>query len=168
MTLYELTTTFNDFLGAVESGDVPEEAIADTLEAIEADIDTKIDNTACLIKQLEAEEAAVEAEEKRLVQRRKAKAAARERITAYLGDMLSALGKDRFENARVSISFRKTPAKVVVADEPGFIRWAMENDDSLISYGRPTLNKTAIKAAIENGRALDGVEIATGRKMQIK
>ena len=31
MTLYELTTTFNDFLGAVENGDVPEEAIADTL-----------------------------------------------------------------------------------------------------------------------------------------
>ena len=49
MTLYELMNGYKDFLMAVENGDIPEEAIADTLESIEASIDDKIDNTACAL-----------------------------------------------------------------------------------------------------------------------
>lgn len=168
MTLYELANGYKEFLSAVDDGVIPEEAIADTLEGIEADIDTKIDNTACLIKELEAEEAAIQAEEERLSQRRKSKAAARERISNYLSDMLHEIGKTEFESPRVRIGFRKTPGKVIAEDESGFIRWAMENDDSFITYGKPTLNKTAIKTALAAGRVLDGVRIETGEKMTIK
>lgn len=168
MTLYELATEYKEFLAAVDEGDIPEEAIADTLQCIEADIDTKIDNTACLIKELEAEEAAIKAEEDRLAQRRKSKAAARERVSDYLAAMMQEIGKSDFESARVRIGFRKTPGKVIAEDEGSFIRWAMEHDDSLISYGKPTLNKTAIKTALETGRVLNGVRIETGVKMTIK
>lgn len=168
MTLYELMEGYENFLRAVESGDVPEEAIADTLEAIEADIDEKIDNTACLLKVLEAEEKAIKEEEDRLAERRKVKANARERIKSYLTDMLLAMGKTEFETPRNKISFRKTPGKVVLADEKAFIEWAIVNDDSLLTYGKPAVNKTAIKLAIEGGRKINGAEIVVSQNMQLK
>lgn len=168
MNLYELSSVYKNFLIAVDNGEIPEEAIADTLEAIEGAIDEKIDNIACVLKVLEAEEAAIKAEEDRLAQRRKAKANAKERTKNYLSEMLIALGKTEFETARNKITFRKTPGKVVFADEKAFIEWALVNDDSLLTYGKPTVNKTAIKTAIEDGKELSGVEIVVSQSMQLK
>ena len=168
MKLYELASAYDDFLMAVKNGDLPEEAIADTLESIEADITEKVDSIACMLKVLEAEEKAIKEEEDHLAERRKVKANAKNRLKAYLSDMLLAMGKTDFETARNKITFRKTPGKVVVADESAFIGWALENDESLINYGKASLNKTAIKQAIESGREFDGVEIVVSQSMQLK
>lgn len=168
MTLYELTSGYASFLEAIENGDIPADAIADTLESIEAEIDEKIDNTACMIKSLEAMEAAIKAEEDRLAERRKVKANLRERLKTYLSDMLLSMGKTEWESARNKISFRKTPGKVVVANERAFIEWAAANDESLITIGKPTLNKTAIKLALEAGKQIEGAEIVVGQNMQLK
>jgi hypothetical protein len=168
MTLYELMNEYKDFINAVESGDIPEDAIADTLESIEASIEDKIDNTACLLKVLEAEEAAIKAEEDRLAERRKVKANTRERIKTYLSEMLLAMGKTEFESPRNKISFRKTPGKVVFADEKAFIEWASQYDDSLLTYGKPTVNRTAVKMAIEGGKEINGAEIVVSQSMQLK
>lgn len=168
MNLYELMNDYKNFLSAVENGDIPEDAIADTLESIEATIEDKIDNTACMLKVLEAEEAAIKAEEERLAQRRKVKANVKNRLKNYLSDMLLAMGRTEFESPRNKITFRKTPGKVVFADEKAFIEWASQNDDSLLTYGKPTVNKTAVKMAIEDGRDLSGVEIVVSQSMQLK
>lgn len=168
MTLYELTSGYASFLEAIENGDIPADAIADTLESIEAEIDEKIDNTACMIKSLEAMEAAIKAEEDRLAERRKVKANLRERLKTYLSDMLLSMGKTEWESARNKISFRKTPGKVVLDDEKAFIEWAIANDDSLVTYGKPSVNKTAIKMAIESGRDINGAEIVTTNNIQLK
>lgn len=168
MTLYEMMTAYKDFLTAVENGDIPEEAIADTLEGIESSIDEKIDNIACMLKSLAAEEAAIKAEEERLAQRRKSKVNLQDRLKNYLSDMLLAMGKTEFENPRHKISFRKTPGKVVFDDEKAFIEWAQVNADSLLNYGKPTVDKTAIKVALANGAELNGVRIESGQSMTIK
>lgn len=168
MTLYELMTDYKEFLCAVENGDIPEEAIADTLEAIEATIEDKIDNIACVIKTLDAEEAAIKAEEDRLEARRKAKANTKEKVKAYLADMLISSGKTEFESPRNKISFRKTPGKVVFEDEKAFIEWAQVNADSLLTYGKPTVNKTAVKLAIESGEEINGAKIVVSQSMQLK
>ena len=168
MTLYEMMTAYRDFLTAVENGDIPEDAIADTLEGIESSIDEKIDNIACMLKSLAAEEAAIKAEEERLAQRRKVKANVQDRLKNYLSDMMLAMGKTEFENPRHKISFRKTPGKVVFDDEAKFIEWASINADSLLNYGKPTVDKTAIKAALANGAELNGVRIESSQSMTIK
>lgn len=168
MTLYELMSDYENFLIAVENGDIPEDAIADTLEAIEGTIDEKIDSIACMMKSLEAEEAAIKAEEDRLAQRRKVKTNTRERLKSYLSEMLLAMGKTEFESARNKISFRKTPGKVVLDDEKAFIEWASQNDDSLLTYGKPTVNKTAIKEAIDSGKEIQGAKIVVGKNLVLK
>lgn len=42
MTLYELSSQFEQFMAAVESGEIPEEAIVDTLESMNCDIGEKL------------------------------------------------------------------------------------------------------------------------------
>ena len=168
MTLYELMTDYKNFLSAVEYGDIPEEAIEDTLGAIEGDIDEKIDNIACVLKELVSEEKAIKDEVTRLEERLKVKANARERTKNYLSDMLLALGKTEFESSRNKITFRKTPGKVVIDDEKAFIEWAQINADSLLTYGKPTVNKTAVKIAIEGKADIPGAKIVVSQSMQLK
>ena len=50
MNLYEISADYQRFQEQVESGEIPEEAIADTLEAIEGNFDDKVDSIACIIK----------------------------------------------------------------------------------------------------------------------
>ena len=168
MKLYELKAVYENFLEAIEAGEIPEEAIADTLESIEADIEEKADSIACLLKGLDADIAAIKAEEDRLEQRRKSKEKTKESIKEYLSSTLLAMGKTQIETARNKISFRKTPPKVVFDDEKSFIEWAILNDDSLLTYGKPTVNKTAIKEAIESGKEINGAKIVVGQNIQIK
>ena len=168
MTLYELMTDYKNFLSAVENGDIPEEAIVDTLEAIEGDINEKIDNIACVLKVLEAEEKAIKDEVSRLEARLKVKVNAKNRTKNYLSEMMLSMGKTEFESPRNKITFRKTPGKVVFDDEKKFIEWAKINADGLLNYGKPSVDKTAIKVALANGAEIEGVRIESGQSMTIK
>lgn len=159
MTLYELMTSYKDFLVAVENGDIPEEAIADTLEAIEASLDEKIDNTACVIKVLEAEEAAIKAEEERLAKRRKAKEKAKEKVKAYLSEMILAVGKTEFESPRNKLSFRRS--EETVCDKNVLDAKWMRKKETF----EP--DKVAIKNAILSGEKIPGAEIVVKQNLQI-
>ena len=73
MKLYELREEYNALLAAIESGDtdIPEEALRDTLEAIDGEIREKAISIAALIKSLKADIAIFKAEEERLATRRR-------------------------------------------------------------------------------------------------
>ena len=167
MKLYEITAEYERFLAAIDAGEIPEEAIKDTLESIEALLEDKADNIACMIKQLKAEAAAIKAEEATLADRRKAKENTVERLTTYLSETLLAAGKTKIETARNKISFRKS-ASVVFDDEAAFVEWARDCRDDLLTYKTPTVNKTAIKEAIANGEAVNGARIESKNNIQIK
>ena len=52
MTLYEINQTYQEFFDKVESGEIPEEAVSDTLESLDGEFEDKADNIACYIKSL--------------------------------------------------------------------------------------------------------------------
>ena len=134
-------------------------------EAIEGEIEYKADNLACVLKTLEAEAAAIKAEEKNLAERRKQKENASERIKSYLSDILQKLDINKLETARNKITFRKSES-VIVND--GFIAWARENRDDLLTFSEPTVNKTAIKKALKDGAEIEGAYIESKQNIQIK
>lgn len=168
MKLYELSKDYENLILAIENGDIPEEALQDTLESIEVLLDEKADNIACWIKQLTAEAEAIKAEEDKLKARRTAKLNRAERLTEYLAECLTNAGRNKIETARNVISFRKTPPKVVFDNEGKFIEWAMNNADSLLKYSKPTVDRTAVKVALENGAEIEGVRIESSANIQIK
>jgi hypothetical protein len=70
--LYELTDQFKQLLEMMENPDIDPEAIADTMEGVQGELEGKVDGTICVIKSLEASAKAIKEEEARLSARRKA------------------------------------------------------------------------------------------------
>lgn len=167
MKLYELTNELAAFLQAIENDEIPEDAINDTLEAIQGEIELKADDIACLLKNLDAEAKAIKEEETKLAERRKAKEKSYERIKEYLAESLQRVGIDKVETARNKITFRKSES-VYVADEAAFIEWAEKENDGFLTYKAPTINKTAIKDALKNGVEIVGAEMRTNYNLQLK
>lgn len=167
MKLYEIANDYEALIEAIESGEIPEDAIADTLEGIESLLEDKADNIACLIKNIKADVQAIRAEELNLAERRKSKENQIERLTTYLSETLQRVGIAKMETARNKISFRKSES-VLVADECDFIEWARKNHDDLLTYKDPTINKTAIKKAIASGEKIEGALIESKLNIQIK
>lgn len=167
MKLYEIAAEYQQFLEAVESGEIPEEAITDTLESIETLLEEKADNIACLIKNMTAEVAAIKAEEQNLAERRKNKEKQIDRIKTYLSDTLQKANMLKIETPRNKISFRKSES-VKIENEEKFIEWAVHHADEYLSFKDPTINKTAIKKGLANGAEIAGASLETKNNMQIK
>lgn len=167
MKLYELTNDYFALMQAIDNDELPEEAIADTLEAITASIEEKADSIACLMKNLDAECKAIKAEEERLAERRKAKEKSIERMKQYLSESLQSAGIDKVETARNRITFRKSES-VEIINEDEFITWAQTYRDDLLTYSAPKVNKTAIKKELKDGIEMVGAELRINQNIQIK
>ena len=166
MKLFEITAAYQSFVDAVENGEIPEDAIADTLESITATLEEKADNTACVIKNMTAEIFALKAEERKLAERRRIKENQVERLREYLANALIQSEHTKIETARNKISFRKSEG-VKIDDESAFIEWAMKNNDEYLTYKEPAINKTAIKGALADGKEVKGAYIEQKQNLQI-
>lgn len=168
MKLYEISELYTDFMFALENGEIPDEAIADTLEGIEATFLDKADNIACMVKSYEAEAAAIKEEQAKLAERAKAKQAHADSLKKYLAAHMLKVGMLKAESPRVRLSFRKSEA-VEIANEAEFVEYALAaGRDDLLKYKAPDINKTAIKAAIKNGETVQGAAIVEKQNLQIK
>lgn len=167
MNLYEITNDYLALMSAVDNGEIPEEAIADTLEAIEGEIEIKADNIACMLKNLDAEIAAFKVEEARLAERRKAKERLAERVKGYLSETLLRVNLTKVETVRNKIGFRSSES-VAITDTDGFLAWAMSGREELLSFAKPTPNKTEIKKALKGGSEVFGAQLVTSQNIQIK
>lgn len=167
MKLYELAGDYRELMDKLESGEIPEELLSDTLEGIRGAIEEKADGIACMLKALEADAAAIKAEEDKLSERRKSKERVYDRMRAYLSDMLLHAGVTNVETPRSQIRFRKSEA-VIVDHEADFIRWAEENRDDFLNYKEPSINKTAVKKALLAGEEIVGARIETRQNLQVR
>ena len=167
MKLYEIAAEYDRFIEAVENGEIPEEAVADTLESITSVYEEKVDNIGCLIKNLIAEAAAIKAEEDSLKERRMRKEKRAEQLKTYLADVLTRSGVAKFETARNKMTFRRSES-VAVENESAFIEWAQKNNDVFLTYKAPTINKTEVKKALASGEEIAGVRIESRMNLQLK
>ena len=169
MKLYEISEMYQSFMDAVENGEITDaEAIADTLDSLDATFNDKADAVACMVKSLEAEAAAIKAEAATLTDRAKAKANRAEWLRGYLYNNMQRMGLNKIETPRVKLSFRKSEA-VEIPDELAFIeQLQMEGNDQYLTYKAPTINKTAIKAAIKAGAEFIGAALVERQNLQLK
>lgn len=167
MRLYDIANEYVEFLDLVESGEIPEDCIEDTLESITFAIEEKVDNIACMLKNLDAEITAIEAEKKRLAERIKVKTRAYERLKDYLSQTLLRADIKKVETARNKISFRKSEV-VEIADESAFLNWASTHRDEFLKYSQPTIDKTLVKEALKADEEIVGATLVTRQNVQIK
>lgn len=162
MTLYEIADTYQRFFDAVEEEEIPEEAIADTLEAIDGDFEDKADNIACLIKEFLTLSSAQKAEAEVLTSKANTNLNRAKRLREYLLKCMQQTGKRRVETSRNQISIVKGRASLQV-DDGAFISWAQKvGRDDLLNYKDPIPSKTAIKLAIDSGEKIPFAEMIEG------
>ena len=162
MTLYGIKETYAQLLECIENDEIPEEAIQDTLEAVEGEFTEKVDNIACLIKNLKAESEAIKQEYKNLMARNRAKENRIEALTNYLTESLQSVGKTKLETARNKLSFRKSTA-VKIDNETEFAKKYPE----FASY-EVKVSKKDVGAALKDGKTLDGAGLIQSVKLQVK
>lgn len=116
-TMYELTADYMQVLELATDPEIDPQTIADTLEAINLEIEVKAENTAKVLRELEAMAAGLKAEEQRLNERRKSIESNVERIKAGLYQAMKTTGKTKFKTALFSFNIQKNPVKLVIDDE---------------------------------------------------
>lgn len=116
-TMYELTSDYLEVLELASNPEIDPQAITDTLEAINAEIEIKAENTAKVMRELEGMAAALKAEEQRMNARRKSIENNVERIKAGLYNAMKATNKTKFRTDLFSFNIQKNPAKLVIDDE---------------------------------------------------
>lgn len=158
MSIYEIDDAITSLVD-METGEIEDEKRFDELQMERS---KKIESTGCYYKNLIAEARAIKEEEDNLTRRRKAIENKAERIKNLLA---YALKGERFESPRVRCSYRK--AKSVQVDD-SFVAWAQEHAGDLLTCKEPTPNRTAIKAALEDGREIEHAEIVTNERLQVK
>ncbi len=169
MTLYELTADYRDFLALAEAGEIPEDAVDDTLDAIAGEIHQKIDAIACIVKNSLAEAEAIKHEIDALTVRMKQKKALADRLKAYIMAAMQALGEKKMETARSSVMMKTTPPAITIADVDALIAWANAHGrDDLLIYRVPEPSKTQIKTALAAGEEIPGCAAVSGVTVIIK
>ena len=158
MSIYEIDDAITSLVD-METGEIEDEKRFDELQMERTQ---KIENTGCYYKNLIAEAKAMREEEASLAKRRKAVENKAERIKNLLA---YALKGEKFDSPKVRCSYRK--AKSVQLDD-GFVAWAEEHADDLLNFREPVPNRTAIKAALEDGREIEHAEIVTNESLQVK
>jgi hypothetical protein len=173
MTLYDvderLVTLINDHFD-IEDGIIyeTEEELAKKIDEVSLDLDTKIENIGCYIKNLEADVEALKKEEDNLKARRKSAENKIEGLKRYLnGYLMACFPKDedrakwKFKSPKVVLGYRKS-SSVEVPDieklDKKYLKITTKVDP----------DKKAIGDAIKSGKEVIGAFIKQNVNLSIK
>lgn len=116
-TLFDLTGKWLDLYDMADDPDMDADMWFDTIEGLEGEIEDKADGYAKVIAQLNADAAAIKAEEDRLYSRRKTIENRVTNMKSRLQGMMEITGKKKIKTELFSFGIQKNPASVVIDDE---------------------------------------------------
>lgn len=165
MTLYEIDHAISEaFERAIdpETGELIDEEAWARLEDLQMDREQKLENVALWIKDLNAEAAAIKAEEDALKRRRQSTEKKADSLKGYLASALG--GSEKFKTARVAISWRKSEtAELLDGVDP--VSLPLEYQRVKVSV---EADKAKLKEALKAGKTVEGVELVERQNIQIK
>ena len=158
MTLYQINRRLEEAFYSCfdpETGEVIGDiSILDDLQMAK---DEKVENTACLYKNLMADAKALREEANNLIKRARTCENRAERIFNYLAEELDG---EPFKSPKTAISFRESKATEILD--------ITKIPEEFLRFSDPTADKTAIKKAIESGQEVPGAAVVLHNNMQIK
>jgi len=199
MTLYDIDKRFNNLMEFGVDSDTGEcvetdEDFKSKYDEIQMDLETKIENTACLIKNIKSDIEKFKEEEDKLEHRRKVK----ENLVRRLENMIDGyiknqytdengildvdeLNKYKFDKIRAKITYHKSDVLNVINSEfisPRYIKSITIQPNDLdfkkilskhrLDVTEKDIDKATIKKDIKSGEKVEGAEIVNNYNMQIK
>jgi hypothetical protein len=162
--LYELVQYQRELEVLADSGDVPAEVIADTLEALEGDIEQKAVQVAQFTRNLQATADSVREAAKAMLARADRIEKRSESIHNYLLFQMQAAGISKIESPWFTLVVRKNPPAVVIDEDAAlpFEYWTVPAPPP----ARP--DKQAIRDALKAGKSVPGAHIIQTERLEVK
>ena len=157
--LFNLSRDFIELQNELDN--IDPEVLQDTLDAIQASMDEKIDNTIGLIRSVEGDIDTVDKEIKRLQAVKKQKQTLTQKLKDY---MQNALDYQQLQNYRTQTNYiykRRNAPSVFITNEKLI-------DKSYFVEQAPKLDKKALKEDIQNGVDVHGAELRDSESLVIK
>jgi hypothetical protein len=164
LKLYEIE---RNYLEALElftdpDTDIPLEAVADTLEAIEGEFEIKAIRVAGFARQMEAEAEAVKAAEDRMEKRRKSLESRARWLKDYVKVGMETMGQKKLSSPWFVLSIARNPPAIDIYDEAA-IPGEFKREETVTK-----IDKSAIKAAIDAQRVVPGARLVNGTRLSIR
>ena len=159
MTLYEISNDLKAFIDAYEAGEIPEDAYADTLNAIELAFEEKAENIAKAIRNIDSDVSALKTEIKRLQELQTLRENHVKNLKNYLYEQMKAIGKTKFSTPLFSFNIC----------ENGGLQPIEITGDVPIEYCESVPSATLIRHALNDGKEIDFARFASrGEHLRIK
>jgi len=164
LKLYEISSKYEDVLNDIEcnidqDGEI-DPSFIDKIKSIEEEFSDKCENIVHIIKNLEAEEKACEAEEKRFYQRKASAKKKKEWLKNYLLKEMERIGHEKINTLTSVISIKKNPCSLEITNE--------ELIDPFYIKMQRVLDKENIKKDLKNGIVVNGAVLKNTKSVQIK
>ena len=161
MTLYELTEDYMNLLELAEDPDIDEQAFTDTLEGIDGALEDKAEGYAKVIRTLESDAAACDAEAKRLKTKKQVIDNNIKRMKQALQMAMEATGKTKFKTPLFSFNIQKNGYSVSILDESKI-------PDKYLIPQEPQVDKRAIVADLKGGEQYSWAELVQTKSLRIR
>jgi Siphovirus Gp157 len=166
MNLYQLTSQHRalESLQMEETDEAALQAMYDTLDGLEGEIQVKAQSVAAHVLNIEAMATAAMDASKRLADRAKRIQRRAEAMRQYLHDQMQVVGLTKIDSPEFTLSIRKNPPSVQIIDDTRIPQefWVQPPAPP------PSIDKRAIGAQLKNGVAVSGCELAQSTRLEIK
>lgn len=163
--LYVLAQQYSQQVAILADMDLDAQTIADTLESLSGDLETKATNVAMFARNLEATAEQIKAAESQMATRRKAMEARADSLRRYLLAAMQQTGIQKIESPHLRLSVRDNPPAVDVFD---LAQVPAEFMAAPPPPPAPAPDKAAMKAAFKAGRDVAGCRITQAQRLEIK
>lgn len=163
ITLYELASEFRATADQLSDMDLPDEVIADTLEAVALPVEQKATSVAAFIRNLEAAADQIKQAEQAMSARRKAIENRAARVKDYLLENMQRCEITKIESPFFKISLRDNPPAVVIDDET---KIPVDYMREIPATYQP--DKASMKSAMLDGYEVPGAHLERKKRVEIK
>lgn len=163
MSLYNLTSAYDELLNKLYDDEMDEDALIECLNGIEEAIEAKADNTAFVIAELQKDINFIADEQKRLNARKKSLERNVETLKKNLFNAMKTVGKTKFKTALHSFSISSNGGKlplVLLANED-----EIPQEFKKVTY---ILDNDKIREAIDSGECSFAKYGERGESLRIK
>lgn len=158
MRLYELTSSYQQVLEIAEQLDA--ETLTDTLDSIEDAIETKVENTAFVIKSLEGNINLIDDEIKRLQAMKQTQQNNVQSLKEYIQGAMEQVGINKIQGKLIKITIQNNPPSVRLAEDFNDGRYSIEL--------APRIDKQAILDDLKQGKEIQGAKIVQEKSLRIR
>lgn len=163
MNLFELKQIYLQDAQKLQDLDLDEQTLADTLESMQGDLETKATNTVMVAKNMRVTAAAIKEAEAAMAARRKAIEARADYLDKRVFNTMLETGITKIECPYFKLSIQDNPPSVAVFD-------ALQIPADYLREVPATYapDKALIKKAISDGYEVPGAKLTTSQRLVIK